>query len=143
MFETKIKTRYAETDQMGVIHHSVYPIYYEAARVDFCEKIGLPFHKIEEMGLMQALKTMTCEYIASAYFGDELLIQLTIAELTKVKVTFTYQIFNQHKNLIHEASTKLVWLDKSFKICNIEKKYPVVYEAMKNAFDHQPSQLNK
>lgn len=127
MFIYQVKPRYVETDQMGVIHHSVYPIYYEAARVAFCESVGLPFHKIEEIGLMQALKTMKSEYLFPARFGDTLDIHLSIIEYTKVKLAFSYDIYNQRGLLIHKGYTQLVWLDKQFKICNVEKHFPDVY----------------
>jgi acyl-CoA thioester hydrolase len=130
MFKYEIKPRYVETDQMGVIHHSVYPIYYEATRVAFCESIGLPFHKIEEIGLMQALKNMHSEYIFPARFGDTLQVVLRISEYTKVKLTFSYEVFNQEHTLIHRGYTQLVWLDKHFKICNIEKHFKHVYETL-------------
>ena len=48
---TRIKVRYAETDQMGVVHHSVYAVYLEAARVDFLERAGLPYHRVEARGV--------------------------------------------------------------------------------------------
>jgi len=133
MHEAIIKPRYAETDRMGVIHHAVYPIYYEAARVEFCEQIGLPYPQIEEMGLMQALKEMRCEYLAPAYFGDVLRVRIRILELTKVKITFAYEIVNQEEVLIHKAETMLVWLDSTFKICNIEKEFPKVYQTLKQS----------
>ena len=44
---TIIHPRYQETDQMGIIHHSVYPVWYELGRVEFCNAIGVPFHEIE------------------------------------------------------------------------------------------------
>lgn len=46
--ETKLVVRYAETDQMGIVHHSNYPVWFEAGRTDFIRKMGLPYSKIEE-----------------------------------------------------------------------------------------------
>ena len=47
--ETKITVRYAETDQMGIVHHSVYPIWYEAARTEAVKKIGMTYSSLEKM----------------------------------------------------------------------------------------------
>ena len=47
-FETKITVRYAETDQMGIVHHSVYAVWYEVARIDFCKAAGLPYKEMEK-----------------------------------------------------------------------------------------------
>ena len=52
---TKILPRYAETDQMGIIHHSVYAVWYEQARTDYFNKIGMAYDEIEKTGLMTPL----------------------------------------------------------------------------------------
>ena len=50
-----VTARYAETDQMGVIHHSVYAVWYELARTDFIKKVGISYSKMEEMGILLPL----------------------------------------------------------------------------------------
>jgi len=53
--ETEIIVRYAETDRMGIVHHSNYPIWFEAARTDFIKNLGMSYSKIEERGFMLPL----------------------------------------------------------------------------------------
>ena len=62
MTETEIKVRYAETDQMKIVHHAVYPVWFEAARTDYMEKAGYSYAKIEEEGIMLPLSRLECSF---------------------------------------------------------------------------------
>ena len=53
--ESKIVARYAETDQMGIVHHSVYPVWYEVARTDFIKQVGMTYTQMEQIGIMLPL----------------------------------------------------------------------------------------
>lgn len=107
--------RYQETDKMGIIHHSVYPIWYELGRTEFCKQIGFPFHKIEERGIMQAVVQLESKYIFPAFYGDELIIHTKVVTVTNVKIVFEYEIYNQDQKLINTGSTTMAWLDKNMK----------------------------
>lgn len=61
---SKIKVRYAETDQMGIAHHSNYPIWYEVARTDLMKKMGMTYTQIEEQGLIVPLLELQCKYLS-------------------------------------------------------------------------------
>lgn len=112
-FKDKIKVRYVETDQMGVVHHSNYPIYFEAARVHWLEEINLAYHLLEKDGLMMPIYDMQLKYHAPAYFGDELSVEVALQELKLTKLKFDYRIFNQNDRLITTGSTTLAFLNAS------------------------------
>lgn len=130
--EIKIEPRYAETDQMGIIHHSVYPVWYEMARVKFCSDIGLPFHTIEQRGLGLAMVNMDLSYIKPVRFGETIKVITSLSEFSKVKLTFKYEIYNESNELINKGYTKLVWLGKDLKPLNIYKSYTDIYELFMN-----------
>ena len=65
--ETKIIARYAETDKMGIVHHSVYPVWYEVARTEGIKKIGISYSEMEKLGIMTPLSELNCKYIAVSY----------------------------------------------------------------------------
>jgi len=113
IFKHKIKVRYVETDQMGVVHHSNYPIYFEAARVDWLEEFNLAYHLLEKDGLMMPIYDMQLKYHAPAYFGDELSVEVALQELKLTKLKFDYRIFNQNDRLITTGSTTLAFLNAS------------------------------
>ena len=54
-----IEVRYAETDQMGVVHHSVYPVWFETARTRFSQEMGVPYQEMERMGLMLPVRELS------------------------------------------------------------------------------------
>ena len=126
---TKIVPRYAETDQMGIIHHSVYAIWYEQARTEFFNEIGFRYDEVEKNGVMTPLIELNCEYKRPAYYNQAVEIRTKIIKLTPVKFILEYDIYNQENQLINIGKTTLAWADaKTFKIINLQKKYPEVYQ---------------
>ena len=134
---TKILPRYAETDQMGIIHHSVYAIWYEEARTNFFNEIGIIYDEIEKMGIMTPLIELNCEYKKPAYYNQEVEIRTKIIKLTPVKFIIEYDIFNKENQLINIGKTTLAWADsKSFKIINLQKKYPEIYKSIEEIVEN-------
>ena len=128
---TKILPRYAETDQMGIIHHSVYPIWYEQARTDFFNQIGMRYDDIEKKGIMTPLIELSCKYKRPAYYNQEVQIRTRITELTPVKFILEYDIFDSEENLLNVGRTTLAWADsKTFKIINLKKVHPKMYQEL-------------
>lgn len=132
---TKITPRYAETDKMGIIHHAVYPIWYECGRVDFCKAIGIPYHEIEKRNVTQALINLNVEYKSPARFGDELTLITKVKSYSKVKIEFCFEIFNQDNKLLNVGSTTLVWLDNNLKPLNITKDHKDIYDLIANSYE--------
>ncbi|MGC8876205.1 acyl-CoA thioesterase [Thermus sp.] len=89
---TRIRIRYAETDQMGVVHHSVYAVYLEAARVDFLEKAGLPYHQVEARGVYFPVVELGLTFRAPARFGEEVEVRTRLAELSSRALLFRYRV---------------------------------------------------
>ena len=119
---TKIVPRYAETDQMGIIHHSVYAIWYEQARTEFFNEIGFRYDEVEKNGVMTPLIELSCEYKRPAYYNQEVEVRTKIIKLTPVKFILEYDIYNQENQLIKNGKTTLAWADaKTFKIINLQK----------------------
>ena len=134
---TKILPRYAETDQMGIIHHSVYAIWYEEARTNFFNEIGIKYDEVEKMGIMTPLIELNCQYKKPAYYNQEVEIQTKIIKLTPVKFILEYDIFNKENQLINIGKTTLAWADsKSFKIINLQKKYPEIYKSIEEIVEN-------
>ncbi len=124
-----IEPRYQETDQMGVIHHSVYPIWYEMGRIRFCQEIGFPFHEIEQRQVGLAMVDMSCHYVKPVYFGKRYTLETELAFFSRVKMGFSYQLKDDEGTLVHRGQTTLVWLSKSFYPMDIKKNHPDIYEA--------------
>lgn len=125
---TEIKVRYAETDQMGVVHHAVYPIWFEACRTDFMEQLGYPYSRIEEEGFMTPLIKLDVNYKSGAKYGDTVLVDAKITELGLIKFTFSYTVKRKSDGaLLATGSTTLACCDKNLKIINLKTACPEVY----------------
>ena len=121
----KIVPRYAETDQMGIIHHSVYAIWYEEARTEYFNKVGIRYDEIEKEGIMTPLVELNCKYKMPAYYNQEVQIKTKMIELSPVKFVLEYDIYDKNDKLINIGKTTLAWADsKTFKIINLKKMYP-------------------
>lgn len=131
--ETKLIVRYAETDKMGIAHHSVYPIWYEVARTEAIKKIGITYTQMEELGIMMPLVELNCKYILPADYEDELLIQVGISKLTPVRIVFEFKVYKVSDNsLINTGSTMHAFVDHNLKPLNLKKLFPDLYENINN-----------
>ncbi|MBL8028477.1 MAG: acyl-CoA thioesterase [Fibrobacteres bacterium] len=86
--------RYAETDQMGIVHHSVYPIYFEAARVELMKAMGFPYNEMEMKGFYLPVIDLGVTYKNSAKFGDTVTVKAKINPFQGVRVRIDYEIMN-------------------------------------------------
>ncbi|MBZ9627497.1 acyl-CoA thioesterase [Psychroflexus sp. CAK1W] len=108
-----IEVRYAETDQMGVVHHSVYPIYFEQARVDWLRIMGMHYQKMEDNGVMLPINKLNVDYKRPAKFGDVLRVKTGLYQLPGASITFDYEIRNQKDELLTLGQTVLVFVNQS------------------------------
>ncbi|MDT0295559.1 thioesterase family protein [Mesonia ostreae] len=108
---TNIRVRYAETDQMGVVHHGNYALYLELARCEWLEQFGTSYKSIEESGVMLPVYEMNFKFKRPAKFDDILRVKTTLVRQPSFKIEFNYEIYNQHQELLTTAHTILVFVD--------------------------------
>jgi acyl-CoA thioester hydrolase len=113
--ETSVRVRYAETDQMGYVYYAHYAMYYEVARVESLRQLGLTYKEIEHMGVMMPVLENHTKFKAPAYYDELLRIRTTIKEMPSIRITFFYEIYNEHNKLINEGETRLVFVDMKTK----------------------------
>lgn len=111
-FETNIRVRYAETDQMGFVYYGNYATYYEVTRVEALRSLGISYKILEENGVLMPVLENWSKYIRPAKYDDLLNIKLFLKEMPAMRITFEYEVFNEDKKLINLGSTTLVFLDK-------------------------------
>lgn len=114
-FETKIRVRYGEVDQMGYVYYGNYALYYEVARVETLRYLGVTYKEIEETGILMPVLESRSKFIEPASYDENLKILTTIREKPRARIKFDYEIYNQKNNLIHEGETVLVFVDKVTK----------------------------
>lgn len=128
---TSITVRYGETDMMGIVHHSVYALYYEQARVDFIKLFGVTYKELEEKGLMLPLICLECRYKKALYFSDEITVEAFVEEIRPSRIKFGYNIYNSENELVNTGFTEHGFVSsKSFKPINAKKLFPDIYQSL-------------
>lgn len=108
VYECKVRVWYEHTDQMGVVHHSNYICYYEAARSEFMrEACGLSFAEVERKGIMMPILDVHARYLRPALYDELLTVRLRIDEMPMARITFRYEILNERGELLNTGSTVL------------------------------------
>ena len=134
--KTYITARYGETDMMGVVHHSVYALYYEQARVDFIKQFGVSYLELEQNGLMLPLINLGCSYKSPVRFMDEIVVETTVAEITPVKIKFAYNLYNSDNKLVNCGFTEHAFVNSTtFKPINAKKKFPDIYTKLEESIE--------
>lgn len=110
---TQLRVRYGETDRMGFVYYGFYAQYYEVGRVETMRKLGFPYKKLEDSGILLPVLDLEIKYIKPAFYDDMLTVKTSIAEMPATRIKFLYEIFNQEKQLINQGKTTLVFVDQS------------------------------
>ncbi len=135
---TKIVPRYAETDQMGFVHHSVYAIWYEQARTELLNQAGIPYDEIEQAGVISPLVELKCQYKRPAHYNQEVTIYTKIVKVTPAKCVLQYELYDKTETLLNVGETTLAWLDaKTGSLVSLKKALPEVYEKMLSMVETQ------
>ena len=110
-FDYQIRTRYAETDQMGVVYYGNYPQYLEVARVEYLRSIGISYKELEKEGVMLPVVSLHLDYKKPALYDEVLTIRTLLKKLPTNKIEFDYEIYNEEGVLLSTANTILVFVD--------------------------------
>ena len=122
--DTRIRVRYAETDQMGVVYYANYLVWMEVGRVELCKALGFNYRDMEiESGVFLAVAEASCRYSSPARFDDEVVIRTWVAEAGSRMVRFQYQMSAGDGRKLAAGETKHVFLDRGMKPCRMPERY--------------------
>lgn len=111
IFDLKVRVRYAETDQMGVVYHGNYAQYFEMGRVEWLRNLGVSYKWMEENGVMLPVVTLNMNYKKPARYDDLLTIRTIFKSQTSVKIEFDYEIYNESDELLTTGYSMLVFVN--------------------------------
>jgi acyl-CoA thioester hydrolase len=111
VFETKIRVRYADTDQMGYMYYGNYATFFEVARTEMLRSLDMSYKSMELDGVMMPVFEMKSKYIKPALYDDEILVKVTIKDKPGIRIIFHYELFNPKQELIHVGETTLVFVN--------------------------------
>jgi len=110
--ETKVRVRYAETDQMGVVYHSNFFLYYEVSRAECIRELGYTYADMESMGVIMPVVEVQSRFLRPALYDDLLTIKTILKELpVHHKIEFHHEVYNEEKELLTTGKVVLYFME--------------------------------
>ncbi|WP_179345311.1 acyl-CoA thioesterase [Winogradskyella ursingii] len=109
--ETKLRVRYGETDQMGVVYHANYAQYFEVGRTEWLREFGLTYRRMEADGIMLPVISLSINYKNSARYDDVLKVKTTLKKMPTASIEFNYELTNEKDDLLATGNTILAFID--------------------------------
>ena len=139
-FETSIRVRYGETDQMGYVYYGNYPLYYEVGRTEMLRSLGLSYRSMEEDGIILPVHSMNIRYMEPARYDDLLRLRVIIKELPTAKIHFYYEIYNEQDKLMNTGETVMVFVNMQTR--RPRKAPDALLNALEKYFAQKKKSLN-
>ena len=111
--DSRVRVRYAETDQMAIAHHAEYLVWFEIGRTDFCRATGISYREIEEGGSLLVVVEIGCRYVVPFRYDDEVVIRTSLAESGSRSTKFAYELRDGSGETLHATGfSKHFWVDR-------------------------------
>ncbi|MGA7415647.1 MAG: thioesterase family protein [Bryobacteraceae bacterium] len=123
--ETFLRVRYAETDQMGVVHHANYFVWMEIGRVELVRSRGINYKQLEESeGLFLSVIEASCRYVHPARYDDEIVVKTEVTNSNPRTVEFSYEICNAvQPRVLATGATRHMWLNRAMRPSKLPEQY--------------------
>ncbi|PSL51329.1 acyl-CoA thioester hydrolase [Salsuginibacillus halophilus] len=127
--ETRIEIRYAETDQMGVVHHSNYLVWCELGRSDLFRQLGFSYKEMEDKGLLAPVTEVNLNYKQPAHYGEDIYVYTWIQGYNGLRVSYAYTIQKPCGTVCVDGTTTHVCVDKdTFRPKPLRRVMPELHE---------------
>ena len=127
------KVQYYETDQMGAVHHSNFIRWFEEARTDFLEQLGLGYDRMEARGVYSPVLAVSCEYKVMVRYGETVRIVPAITSFSGVRLTVSYRITDEASGELRATGeSRHCFLDKTYKPIHLNKAQPDIAEMLRS-----------
>ncbi|MBU5594183.1 acyl-CoA thioesterase [Amphibacillus sp. MSJ-3] len=135
---TQIEVRYQETDQMGVVYHANYLIWFEIGRSAFIKELGLSYAKMEEEGVVSPVTRVEIDYKKPMHYGETAFIETWIEHYDGLRTTYGYQVTNAQGEVSVTGKTDHVIVKKeSFRPISVRRRFPDWHESYLNAVGNE------
>jgi acyl-CoA thioester hydrolase len=123
--EARLRVRYADTDQMGVVYYANYLIWMEVGRVEYCKAVGFNYRDMEEQdGVLLAVAEASCRYRFPARFDDEVIVKTWVEQASPRLVTFGYEMRRVGDDkVLATGETKHLFCRRDMRPCRLPAKY--------------------
>lgn len=131
--ETKLESRYPDCDRMGVVHHAVWPIWYEAARIEWLEKAGYPFALSQEKHVNPAMVDLSMQYKAALSYPETVTVTVKPELVAPKKLALTYELRKADGTLAGTARSFHIWTGPDNRSYDMASGMPEIYEKLRLA----------
>jgi acyl-CoA thioester hydrolase len=123
--ETRLRVRYAETDQMGVVYHSNHLIWFEVGRVELMRQMGFSYRDMErDDGCFVAVAEATCRYRAPVYYDEEVIVRTRLKSVRESVVVFSYTLVRADDGaVLADGETTHIVTNSKMKVAALPDKY--------------------
>ena len=127
--ETRLRVRYAETDQMGVVYYANYFVWMEVGRVDLCKSAGFRYKEMEEQdGVLLAVVEAHCRYLQPARYDEEVIVKAWIESANPRMVRFGYEMREADANrTLATGETKHIFCGRDMRPSRLPQKYYALF----------------
>lgn len=123
------KVQYYETDQMKIVHHSNYIRWFEEARIDYMEQIGVSYAALEEKGFISPVLSVNCDFKSMTRFGETVLILTELKEFKNVKYKFSYTVLDSvTKELRAKGESSHCFIDSDGNVISLKREDKNLFE---------------
>lgn len=134
----KHKVQYYETDQMKIVHHSNYIRWFEEARIDYMEQIGMPYNEMEEKEIISPVLGVEAEYLRMVHFGDTVSIVVNVREYNGIKLAISYEVMDEKTGMVHcRGITRHCFLNSKGRPISLKRNYPYYHEKFMNELERE------
>ena len=117
------KVQYYETDMMGIAHHANYLHWMEEARIDFMDRIGFPYRRMESEGVFSPVKSLQVNYLKPCTFGDEVEITVGVKDFNGVIITIQHAM-HVHGEQVFTGTSEHVFLNREGHFVRMKRAMP-------------------
>lgn len=147
-----LRVHYKQTDQMGVVHHANYITWFEEGRTEWMRANGIPYSKMESLGLLLPVLEVDIKYRKSALYDENIAIFTKIESFSPIRLGFYYEARRLGKagsalaldknevkapqgELLASGSSLHMWINKNWKPVRIHQNYPEIYKLLQQKLE--------
>lgn len=135
-YSHRLRVRYSETDQMGVVYHTNYLNWFEVGRTEYIRSTGFAYRELEKRGMLLPATEAALSFRAPARYDDEVEVRTWIKELTPVRLEFGYEIVRPADNAVLVTGwTRHVFVSHEWKPIRLPRVMPDVYQVLEREFE--------
>ena len=136
--KTPIEVRYQETDQMGVVYHANYLVWFDIGRTKFIETLGFHYADMEKQDFLSPVTDVTISYKKPVRYGEKAIVETWLDHYDGLRTVYAYQILKENGEIAVTGKTQHVIVKKeTFRPFPVKKAFPDWHEAYVNALNKE------